>query len=105
MALSKEATQLHAQLQDFKARWVKLQDAIESESAFVEQVHNLEVALSSKIEEATPTEEKQARMEERFKKIMKKNWVHITTICDLDLILDATRSERDGLHDEVVKLK
>ncbi|XP_009592607.1 coiled-coil domain-containing protein SCD2-like [Nicotiana tomentosiformis] len=49
IAHSQEATQLHAQLQDVKAKWVKLQDVVlaaaECESASVEQVNNLKVDL------------------------------------------------------------
>ncbi|XP_070041165.1 uncharacterized protein [Nicotiana tomentosiformis] len=108
MAHSQEATQVHAQLQDVKARWDESQDvalaAIERESASIKPANNLEAALNSKAEEVASAEEKRARMEDRYKKIMDKNRVHISTICDLDLSLGATRSERDGLLAEVDRL-
>nr|XP_009589071.1 NADPH oxidase activator-like [Nicotiana tomentosiformis] len=62
MSHSQEATQLHVQLQDSKAKWAESHDAAlaatERESASIERANNLEAALNSKAEEATATEEK-----------------------------------------------
>lgn len=61
--------------------------------------------MNSKVEENIVAKEKQARMEERYKKIMDQNRVYISIIHDIDLSLGATRSERDGLLAEFDRLK
>lgn len=71
---NREAAQLRKELEELKAKWVELQDAItmeaERESASMKQINNLESSLRSKIEEVSSTEEKRARMQERFNKVM-----------------------------------
>ncbi|XP_070041472.1 uncharacterized protein [Nicotiana tomentosiformis] len=109
MALSQEASQLNVYFQEAKAKWSKVQNdvliAAERESASIERLINLEIALNSKAEEATYSEEKRSQMEDKYKRIMEHYKVHIATILDLDLSLSAARSERDSLSSEVDQLK
>lgn len=60
-----EAFQLHAQLQDAKVRWTELQDTVlvaaEHEFAYVEQVNNLEEALTSKQKRPMPLKRRRSR--------------------------------------------
>ncbi|XP_070036265.1 zinc finger BED domain-containing protein RICESLEEPER 2-like [Nicotiana tomentosiformis] len=106
VTLSKEASQLNVQLQEAKAKWSEVQDVVlvaaERMTVSIERVNNLEAALNSKVEEVAATEEKCAKMEDRYKKIMEHNKVHITTIRDLYLSLSTMRSEKDGLLTEVL---
>lgn len=71
---SREAAQLHEELEELKAKWAELQDVVtitaEYDSASMEQINNLEASVHSKMKEVAPVEEKRARMEERLKKVM-----------------------------------
>nr|XP_016461821.1 PREDICTED: dynactin subunit 1-like [Nicotiana tabacum] len=107
-AKAAEAGELEARLQQSEQEMITLsQEAsqLNREAASIERVNNLKAALNFKTAEAATTEEKRAQMEDRYKRIMEHNKVHITNICDLDLSLSATRSERNGLSTEVDRLK
>lgn len=75
--------------------------AAEREDASTELVNNLEAALNSKTVEVVVAKEKRALMEDRYKKIMEHNKVHITATCNLDPSVSSTRTDRDGLSIEV----
>nr|XP_009591344.1 uncharacterized protein LOC104088389 [Nicotiana tomentosiformis] len=79
--------------------------AAEREASSNERVINLEAALNSKTAEVATVEEKRAHMEDKYKRIIEHNRVHIEIIYDLDLSLSAARFERDSLSSEVDRLK
>lgn len=74
IAYSQEVTQLHAELAQLKFKWAELHDAItlvvEYESASMKRITNLKANLRSKTKEATATEEKMTKKEERLRKVM-----------------------------------
>nr|XP_009596445.1 DDRGK domain-containing protein 1-like [Nicotiana tomentosiformis] len=90
-----------AEHQEAKSKWAELQDtvlaAVERELASEGQIKKLKAELTSKTEKDNATEEKRAKMEERFKKIMKQNRIHLSTTMKHDSCLGAMRSERDNL--------
>ncbi|XP_070042608.1 uncharacterized protein [Nicotiana tomentosiformis] len=105
---NQEAAQLHEELEELKAKWVELQDAVtvaaELEYASMEQINNLKASLCSKIEEAT-AEEKRARMEQRFKKVMEQNSEHARTNTDLCRTYGIMRDENEQLQSKIKKLR
>lgn len=109
MTLSQEASQLNVQFQEANAKWSEVQNivlaAAEREDTSTERLNNLEATLNSKAEEVVAAEEKRAQMDDKHKRIIEHNKVHIATICDLDLSLSAARSERGDLSREVDRLK
>lgn len=109
MAYIHEATQLRKQLQEVKAKWTELYDAVlaitERESAFEEKLNNVKAALSSKIEEANAIEEKRSKMEESLNRSIDQNRIHSTINVELDSRLIALRSDRDGLQVEIDRLQ
>ncbi|XP_070057587.1 uncharacterized protein [Nicotiana tomentosiformis] len=102
-------TRLQQSEQEAKAKWSEVQNVVlvaaEREAASTERLNNLEAALNSKAKEATAAEEKHVRMEEKYKRVMEHNKVYNSTICDLDVSLQAARSERNNLSTEVDQLK
>lgn len=108
MAHITEATQFHAKLAELKTKQAELQDVVtlaaECESAFMEQINNLEANFRSKIEEAVVNKQKRERMEERFKKFMEKNHKHVKTNTDLCRTYDILRVDNDRLQSKIKKL-
>ncbi|XP_070043041.1 uncharacterized protein [Nicotiana tomentosiformis] len=100
VAFSQEVSQLNVQFQEAEAKWSEVQDGVlitvECETTSIERVNNLEAALSSKAEEVVAAKEKRAQMEDRYKKIMEHNKVHIITIRDLDLSLRTEEELEDN---------
>nr|XP_009608999.1 ensconsin-like [Nicotiana tomentosiformis] len=89
--------------------WVKLHDTVttdaEHESAFMEQISNLEVGLRAKIEEASAAEEKRAKMEERLKKVTEHNRLHSTTNVELESKISTMKAENEELQAKIDKLR
>lgn len=50
-------------------------------------------------------QEKYAQLEDSYKRVVEHNKVLNSTVCDLDISLQAARSERDNLSTEVEHLK
>ncbi|XP_070032716.1 uncharacterized protein [Nicotiana tomentosiformis] len=109
VTLGEEAVLLRVQLQETKAKWSEVQNDVlaisKHEAASTERLNNLEPALNSKAEEVAAAKEKHARMEEKYKRVMEHDKVYNSTICDLDVSLQAARSERNSLSTEVDQLK
>ncbi|XP_070057871.1 uncharacterized protein [Nicotiana tomentosiformis] len=107
-----EAIELEARLQQSEeeaAKWSEVQNVVlaaaDREAASTERLNNLEAALNSKVKEPTTAEEKHARMEKKYNKVMEHNKFYNSTIRDLDVSLQAARSERNYLSKEVDQLK
>ncbi|XP_070034396.1 uncharacterized protein [Nicotiana tomentosiformis] len=94
MTLSQKAAILRLQFQEAK-----------HEAASSERLNNFEAALNSKDEEVAAAEERHAWMEEKYKRVTEQNKVYHSTIRDLDVSLQATRSKRNNLSAEVDQLK
>ncbi|XP_070048460.1 uncharacterized protein [Nicotiana tomentosiformis] len=109
VTLSQETALLKVQFQEAKAKWSEVQNdviaVVDREVASAKRINNLEAALNSKVEEAAVAEEKHARMEEKYKKVMEHNKFCNSTINDLVVSLQAARSERNNLSIEVDQLK
>nr|XP_009804075.1 PREDICTED: uncharacterized protein LOC104249361 [Nicotiana sylvestris] len=96
-------------LKEAKAKWVELHDTViaaaERESAFMEQVNNLEASLRSKIEKANATEERRAKMEETLKRVMEQNRLHSTTNVELNSKISTMKAENKKLQSKIDKLR
>lgn len=67
----------------------------------MEKVNNLKASLRSKTEEANDVEEKRAKMEERFNKVMEQNQLHARINIDLDSRISVVRAENDKLQSKI----
>ncbi|XP_070054292.1 uncharacterized protein [Nicotiana tomentosiformis] len=109
VTLNQEAAQLRVQYQEAKAKWSEVQNdvlaAVDREAASTKRLNNFEATLNSKAEEAVAAEEKHARMEEKYRKVMEHNKVYNSTIRYLDVSFQVARSERNKLSTEVDQLK
>ncbi|XP_070017907.1 interactor of constitutive active ROPs 4-like [Nicotiana sylvestris] len=107
--LSQEDALLRVQFEEDKAKWVEVQNIVlataDRKVSSSEILNNLEAALNSKNEEVVVVEEEHAWMEERYSNFIEHNKVYNSTIRDLDVNLQAARSERNNLLTEVDQLK
>ncbi|XP_070013795.1 uncharacterized protein [Nicotiana sylvestris] len=108
VTLSQETAQLRVQFEEARAKWIGVHNVVlaasDHEAISNKRLNNLEVALYSKTEEVVAAEEKYARLEESHKIFIEHNRV-FSTVRDLEVSLQATRSEGDNLLTEVDHLK
>nr|XP_016460578.1 PREDICTED: golgin subfamily A member 5-like [Nicotiana tabacum] len=107
VTLGQEAALLRVQFEEAKATWVEVQNTVlaaaDRRAVSTERLNNLEAVMNSKAEEVAAAEEKYTRLEKRHERVIEHNKVYNSTICNLDVTLQAARSEQNNLstgHEE-----
>ncbi|XP_070008290.1 uncharacterized protein [Nicotiana sylvestris] len=108
MVHNQEAAQLHGDLKDAKAKWPEVHDVVtaaECKSIFMEHVKNLEAKLFSKTEKSHVAEERRAKIEERLKRFMEQNRLHLTTNIEHDSKISTTKAKNEKLQSKIYKIR